>query len=122
MASAEFLYAIAIVIEESVLNEVHKSSSWSLLIDESNTIAYDKTYAIISKHMVGNILIFRYLGLIELLNTDTNVIMKNLENFFVTKLLNTDNLMHFGSDGTSVMLGMYYYILNMILIINNNIH
>ncbi|GBC00726.1 hypothetical protein RclHR1_39590001 [Rhizophagus clarus] len=67
MAGAEFLHAIATVIEESVLKEVRKSPSWSLLIDESNTIIHDKTYAIVSKHMAGNIPILRYLGLIELL-------------------------------------------------------
>jgi len=53
------------------------------------------------------------------LNTDANAIMKNLENFFVAKMLNTDDLMHFGSDSASVMLGMYYCISNIILIINN---
>jgi len=65
--------------------------------------------------MAENIPILRYLGLIELLNTDANAIMKNLENFFVTKMLNTDVLMHFGSDSASVILDMYYCI----LIINN---
>ncbi len=73
----------------------------------------------VSKHMAGNIPILRYLELIELLNIDTNVIMKNLENFFVVKMLNTDDLMHFGSDSASVMLGIYYCISNVILIINN---
>ncbi len=53
------------------------------------------------------------------MNTDANAIMKNLENFFVAKMLNTDDLMHFGSDSASVMLGMYYCISNIILIINN---
>ncbi|GES94885.1 zinc finger protein 862-like [Rhizophagus clarus] len=70
MAGAEFLHAIATVIEESVLKEVRKSPSWSLLIDEN-----------------------------------ANAIMNNLNNFFIAKMLNTDNLMHFSSDGASVMLG-----------------
>ncbi|CAG8738214.1 11723_t:CDS:2, partial [Funneliformis mosseae] len=97
MAGVEFLYTIATVIKESVLNE-------SLLIDESNTIIHDKTCAIVSKYMAENIPIFHYLGLIELLNIDANAIMKILENFFVTKMLNTDDLMHFSSDSASVML------------------
>ncbi|GES95219.1 zinc finger protein 862-like [Rhizophagus clarus] len=84
MAGAEFLHAIATVIEESVLKEVRKSPS---------------------KHMAENIPILRYLGLIELLEIDANAIMNNLNNFFIAKMLNTDNLMHFGSDGASVMLG-----------------
>ncbi|GBC08801.1 hypothetical protein RclHR1_00840002 [Rhizophagus clarus] len=105
IAGANFLHAIAMVVEESVLNEVCKSSHWSLLIDESNTITYDKTCAIVSKHMAENILMLYYLGLIELLETDTNFIIKNLENFFVAKMLNIDNLMYFGSDDANVMLG-----------------
>ncbi|CAI2192597.1 17394_t:CDS:2, partial [Funneliformis geosporum] len=65
----EFLHAIAIVIEESVLNKIHKSPSWSLLIDKN-----------------------------------ANVIMKNLENFFIIKMLNTDDLMYFSNDSASIML------------------
>jgi hypothetical protein len=59
--------------------------------------------------MVGNIPILHYLGLIELLETDASAIMRNLENFFVAKMLKTDDLMHFGSDDASVMLGMYNF-------------
>src|SRR4051812_48817994 len=77
MADAKFLHAIATVIEESILDEVHKSPSWSLLIDESNTITHDKTCAVVSKHMAGNIPILHYLGLIELLETDASAIIRN---------------------------------------------
>jgi hypothetical protein len=59
--------------------------------------------------MVGNIPILYYLGLIELLGTDASAIIRNLKNFFVAKMLKTDDLMHFGSNGASVMLGMYSY-------------
>ncbi|RIB30268.1 hypothetical protein C2G38_2054395, partial [Gigaspora rosea] len=60
-AGAEFLHAIAAVIEEDILAEVRKSPSWSILIDESNTITYDKTCSIVSKHIVENIPVLRYL-------------------------------------------------------------
>ena len=69
-AGAEFLHAIATVMEESVLGEVCKSPSWSLLIDGSNTITHDKSCAVVSKYMAGNIPVLHYLGLIELLETD----------------------------------------------------
>ncbi|CAG8663314.1 13621_t:CDS:2, partial [Funneliformis mosseae] len=46
MAGTEFLYAIAMVIEESILNEVHKLPSRSLLMNESNTIIHDKICAV----------------------------------------------------------------------------
>ncbi|CAG8749092.1 11517_t:CDS:1, partial [Funneliformis caledonium] len=55
IAGAEFLHAIATVIEESVLNKIRKSPSWNLLIDKSNTITHDKIYAMVSKHMAENI-------------------------------------------------------------------
>ncbi|CAG8809577.1 10215_t:CDS:2, partial [Gigaspora margarita] len=42
--------------------------------------------------------------LIELDETNAEVITNNLKNFFIAKMLNTQNLMHFGSDGTSVMI------------------
>ncbi|CAG8492003.1 18823_t:CDS:2, partial [Gigaspora rosea] len=79
-------------------------SNQSILIDESNTITHDKTCAIVSKHIVQNILVLRYLGLIELGETNTEAITNNLKNFFIAKMLDTQKLMHFGSDGASVMI------------------
>ncbi|CAG8772727.1 2405_t:CDS:2, partial [Gigaspora rosea] len=97
-----FLYAIAIAIEESVLEELKKSTSWSLLIDESNTITHDKTCAIVSKHIANNIPVLRYLGLIELEEVDAMGIMNNLNNFFLAKMLEPLKLLHFGSDGDTL--------------------
>ncbi|CAG8781295.1 27075_t:CDS:2 [Gigaspora margarita] len=68
-AGAEFLHALAVVIEEDILAE-------------SNTITHDKTCAIVRKHIVKNIPVLWYLGLIELDETNAEAI----------------KLMHFGSD------------------------
>ncbi|RIB11246.1 hypothetical protein C2G38_2262101 [Gigaspora rosea] len=86
-AGADFLHAIAIVIEEDILAKVRRSPSWSILIDESNTITHDKTCAIVSKHIVQNIPVLRYLGLIELGETNAEAITNNLKNFFIAKCL-----------------------------------
>lgn len=94
------------VIKKSVLSEVCKSSSWSLLIYKSNTITYDKIYAVISKHIAENIPVLCYLKLIELLERNAKAITRNLKNFFIAKMLNTDNLMYFASDSASVILGI----------------
>ncbi|CAG8763530.1 15065_t:CDS:2, partial [Gigaspora rosea] len=104
-AGAEFLHAIAAVIEEDILAEVRKSPSWSILIDESNTITYDKTCSIVSKHIVENIPVLRYLGLIKLDETNAEAIVNSLKNFLIAKMLDTQKLMHFGSDGASVIIG-----------------
>ncbi|CAG8545590.1 14539_t:CDS:2 [Dentiscutata erythropus] len=98
VSGATFLHAIALVIEESVLEETRKSSAWSLLIDENNTIIYDKTCAIVSKHIANNIPVFRYFGLIELKEVDAAGIIYNLNNFFLVKMLDPLKLLHFRSD------------------------
>ncbi|CAG8685458.1 29278_t:CDS:2, partial [Racocetra persica] len=95
VSGTTFLHAIAAVIEESVLEETRKSSAWSLLIDESNTITHNKTCAIVSKHVANNIPVLRYLGLIELKEVDA-----------IAKILEPSKLLHFGSDGDSKMIGV----------------
>ncbi|CAG8476302.1 19217_t:CDS:2 [Cetraspora pellucida] len=95
VSGTTFLHAIAIVIEESVLEETRKSSAWSLLINESNTITYNKTCIIVSKHVANNIPVLQYLGLIELKEVDA-----------IAKILEPSKLLHFGSDGDSKMIGV----------------
>jgi hypothetical protein len=52
----ELLVSVVRPIEEAVVNEIRSSSCWSLLVDESNTVsAGEKTLALVSKHMVDNI-------------------------------------------------------------------
>ncbi|CAG8818444.1 14205_t:CDS:2, partial [Cetraspora pellucida] len=94
-----FLHAIATVIEESVLEETRKSSVWSLLIDENNTITHNKTCAIVNKHVTNNIFVLQYLGLIELKEVDAIGIINNLIKFFLAKILEPSKLLHFESNG-----------------------
>ncbi|CAG8728790.1 20588_t:CDS:2, partial [Cetraspora pellucida] len=69
-AGADFLHAIATVIEENILAE----------------------------HIVKNMSVLRYLGLIELDETNAETIVNNLQKFFIAKMLDTQKLMHFGSN------------------------
>ncbi|CAG8582892.1 23166_t:CDS:1, partial [Gigaspora rosea] len=62
----ELLSSIFTIIEENVISEVKKSLCWSLLVDESNTnIIFEKTIALVSKHLVNEEPIFRFLGLTQ---------------------------------------------------------
>ncbi|CAG8854033.1 30349_t:CDS:2, partial [Gigaspora margarita] len=58
---------------------------------------HDKTCAIVSKHVVKNILVLQYLGLIELDETNAEAITNNLKNFFIAKMLDMQKLMHFAT-------------------------
>lgn len=104
-AGRDFIDAIGKVIEEEVCYEIRKSSAWSLMIDESNTVTKEKTLAIVSKHITFNMPVYRFVGLIELKDCSANGIMKELNEFFKIKNLSVLTLGHFGSDGASVMLG-----------------
>ncbi|CAG8754964.1 16829_t:CDS:2, partial [Cetraspora pellucida] len=101
----DFIEVIGKVIEEKICHEIHKSSVWSLMINESNTVTKEKTLAIVSKHIVSNIPVNQFVGLIELKNCSTNGIIEELNKFFKVKNLPILTLGHFGSDGASVMLG-----------------
>ncbi|CAG8780318.1 19997_t:CDS:2, partial [Racocetra fulgida] len=103
-AGRDFIDAIGKVIEEEVCYKIRKSSVWSLMIDESNTITKEKTLAIVSKHVIFNMPVYRFIRLIELKDCSANGIMKELNEFFKIKNLSVLTLGQFGSDETSVML------------------
>ncbi|CAG8489063.1 293_t:CDS:2 [Scutellospora calospora] len=87
-----FLEAISFTIEHE-----------SILIDES-TIFTNKHLAIVTKHLTKNKPILRYLGMIKLEDCSAELITINLKRFILAKLLNIENLVHFGSDSASTML------------------
>jgi hypothetical protein len=74
------------------------------MIDESTSFTA-KHLAIVSKHISENKPVLRYLGLVELDNCNSETIMENLNQFIIAKSININNLIHFGSDGASTMLG-----------------
>ncbi|CAG8776430.1 12701_t:CDS:2, partial [Cetraspora pellucida] len=104
-AGRQFIAAIAHVIEEAIFNELRASKAWSLMIDESNTISNEKNLAIVSRHILHNLPVFRYLGIVKLQNASSNAIFNELDRFILAKHLPLETLYHFGSDGASVNLG-----------------
>ncbi len=107
-AGLNFIESISYIIERQIIEEINKSIGWSILLDESTTITIDKHLAIISKHMVGNEPVLRYLGIINLEKCDANSIMRDIEIFLNVKGISFQSLYHIGSDGASVMTGKFY--------------
>ncbi|CAG8838136.1 1520_t:CDS:1, partial [Cetraspora pellucida] len=93
-----FLASIAFVIEYEIIQELIKAKNWSILVDESTSFTA-KHLAIITKYLINNKPILRYLGIIEFTNCDAKSITEDLERFIIAKSLNIKNIFHFGSDG-----------------------
>jgi len=110
-AGNEFLESICHVIEENLFDELNKSNFWSILIDESTTITDNKHLAIVSKHIINNTPYMRYLGMLNLEETDALYIFNQINSFILSKKLNFNSLIHFGSDGASTMTGNFVYLL-----------
>ena len=101
----KFEEAIFYIIEKALIDEIKASERWSILIDESTAITDEKHLVIVSKHIVNNVLILRYLGLIELNDCSANNITTQIKSFLNKKGLQIKDITHFGSDGASVMIG-----------------
>ncbi|GBB86298.1 hypothetical protein RclHR1_12720005 [Rhizophagus clarus] len=106
-AGLNFIESFSCIIECQVIEEINKSTGWSILLDESTTITIDKYLAIISKHIVRNEPVLRYLGMINLEECDVSLITKDIEIFCNTKGISFKALFHIGSDGASVMIGKH---------------
>ncbi len=53
----------------------------------------------------------RYLGMLNLEETDALYIFNQINSFILSKKLNFNSLIHFGSDGASTMTGNFVYLL-----------
>lgn len=120
----EFLNSICSVIEKSLFEELNTSKYWNIMINESNTISDNKHLAIVAKYMINNVPYMRYLGMINLEETNALYIFNQIKSFLESKNLNFDSLIHFGSDGASNMTGnlyIYFSLNNLIIknLINN---
>ncbi len=104
----ELLVSLARPIEEAVINEIKSSSCWSLLVDESNTVSTgEKILALVSKHMVNNILTLCYLGITAISDTSAESLLEAIDSFILQKGLPANKLYHLRSDGASNMTGLY---------------
>ncbi|CAG8664567.1 11178_t:CDS:1, partial [Dentiscutata heterogama] len=97
--------AIVYVIEKALYEEIRSSVNWSVMIDETNSITDEKHLAIVSRHMVYNVPVTQYLGIINLDELNAEAITLDLKNFFIAKGLEIKNLLHFCSDGAATLIG-----------------
>ncbi|CAG8455652.1 10893_t:CDS:2, partial [Dentiscutata heterogama] len=106
----EFLEINSKIIEKAVVNEINKSLCWSLLVDESdsNSSTSEKTLTLASKHVVDDLPVLRFLGLLKISNTSPESLLAAIDNFISQKGLNTSTLLHFGSVGSSNISGVHY--------------
>jgi hypothetical protein len=102
----DFLHSIAHVIKRSLFEELNSSINWSIMIDETNSVDNDKYLAIVGKYIINNIPYMRYLGMVNLDSTDGESIFNQIKSFCTSKEIFYNNIIHFGSDGASNMIGM----------------
>ncbi len=80
------------------------------MINESNIIVDNKHLVIVSKNLINNISYMRYLRMINLEETDASYIFNQMKSFIFLKNLNINSLIHFRSDGTTTMIGNFYFL------------
>lgn len=97
--------SITSIIKQELYQEINDSPFWSIMIDETTSISDEKHLAMVSKHFSHNVPVLRYIGLIELEDCTADNILTQILEFIQNNGLNLDNLIHFGSDGASTMVG-----------------
>ena len=102
----DFLDSIAYTIKKSLFEELNSSVYWSIMIDETNSVDNDKYLAIVGKYIINNIPYMRYLGMVNLDSTNSESIFDQIKSFCASKGISYHNIIHFGSDGASNMIGM----------------
>ncbi len=96
--------------DDELFKELNNSKFWNIIIDKSNTIVDNKHLAIVLKHLIDNIPYICYLGMINLEKTDASYIFNQMKSFISLKNLNIDSLIHFRSDSTTTMIGIFYFL------------
>ncbi|CAG8800869.1 31562_t:CDS:2 [Gigaspora margarita] len=100
VSAHEFIESIGRIIEQEVFQELRNSDGWSIMLDESYTISNEKTLAIVSKHaIVPAKPLYRFLGLISLIDSTANAIMAEIDQFVLAKNISYNKLMHICTDG-----------------------
>ncbi|CAG8529783.1 1654_t:CDS:2, partial [Scutellospora calospora] len=107
-AAYGFIESIGHVIEQSTFEELYKSKSWSIMLDESTTISTEKILAIVSKHLLRpGKPIYQFLGMISLTEQMSDTIIADLNRFIQAKNILYNNLYHICTDGASTMIGIH---------------
>ena len=101
----DFLMVLSDCIETTVLSDVHKSLCVGILCDESTGIANLKQLVIFVKYLVEGLPQTRFLKVVSLQNGKADTIEQKLLEVCQTCKVSLGNVLGFGSDGASVMVG-----------------
>ena len=113
---------ITSIIKQELYQEINNSLFWNIMIDETTFISDEKHLAIVLKYILHNVLVLRYIRLIELESCTTDSIISQILKFIQDNELNLNKLIHFSSDDVFTIVGKlsvnfkHYY-----LLINNNL-
>ena len=96
---SEFLFSLSDCIKQDILTKMHKSSTISIMADESTDIA------ILKQAVVDEKLECHFLGIRDIVDGRAATIKKCILDFLHDTLFDINNVSSFGSDGASVMTG-----------------
>ncbi|PKK77826.1 hypothetical protein RhiirC2_807352 [Rhizophagus irregularis] len=111
-SAKEMEEVIVYVIEKALCEEIRSSNHWSIMIDETNSITDEKHLAVVSRHILHNVPIIRYLEMINLDELTAEAIAFDLKSFIIAKGLKVKILLHFDSDGAATLISMKKVLLN----------
>ncbi len=101
----EFLTVLSSCVEDAILNEVHNSSTVSILCDESTDTSNLKQMVIFVKYLTGGTTRTRFLKVVSLQNGTAAAIEEKLVEVCKECKIPFGIVSGFGSDGAAVMVG-----------------
>ena len=110
----DFLDSLFSVISNQLDEEIKESDFCSILIDESTDIAVSKKLLIYVKYLSKNFEVkTQFLANLKLVEVSvtSQVLFNEVTKYIATRSINLDKIIGFGSDGASIMTGVYYFFL-----------
>lgn len=101
----DFLMVLSDCVETTVISDVHKSSAVGILCDESTDIANLKQLVIFVKYLVEGLPQTWFLKVVTLQDGKADTIEQKLVEVCQMCKISMTNILGFGSDGASVMVG-----------------
>ena len=102
---AEFLEVIDGMVLEDVLHDMQESTAFSIMVDESTDVSILKQLVIYGRAVAGGKLKTRYVKIIDIDNGKAVTIVDALTSYLHSAGLHLNQMLSFGSDGASVMIG-----------------
>ena len=98
---SEFLFSLSDCIKQDILTKMHKSSTISIMTDESTDIAILKQLVVYGRAVVDGKLECHFLGIRDIVDGRAATIKKCILDFLHDTRFDINNVSSFGSDGAS---------------------